>query len=211
VSPLLTALLGVLLVPLFIATWRISLVGLAMQGLLMAWIALRMGPPPSSPSDWLTLADLIAVRGLLAPLALYSVLAAQNTPGRNDVIPPNLLSWTIALGVVLLAFNFAGALVSDDGQQRTLVAVATTGLLLGFLVLSTQSGPFSQIIGALRIENAIALFELGGRPHHQSLALQLAQLGVVVATLGLYRWHLQEASRSPAAASPSPTADGPTL
>ena len=38
-SPLLVSLLAVLLIPLFVATWRTSLLGLALQGSLLAAIA----------------------------------------------------------------------------------------------------------------------------------------------------------------------------
>lgn len=207
-SPLLIALLGVLLAPLFIATWRTSLLGLSCQGFLMAWIAYRIGAEPSTANDWLTLADLVLVRGLGAPLALYGVLRAENARPRNDVIPPNLLSWTVALGVVLVAFNFAGLLVAENGDQQTLVGVATSGVMLGFLVLATQSSPFSQMIGALRIENAIALFELGGERRHDPLGVHLGQIAITAMTIALYRWYLEtlsDSSSSAEEASPGPT------
>lgn len=206
-NPLLIALLGVLLLPLFVSTWRTSLFGLSAQGFLMAWIAYRMGPPPSTASEWGTLVDLIVVRGLWAPFALYGVLRAQNAPARNHVIPPNLLSWTAALGIVVVAFSFSQILVAESGQEQTLVAVSTASLLLGFLVLATQSNPFSQMIGALRIENAIALFELGGERHPEPLGLQLCQIAVVVLTVGLYRWYLRMLGGKPALTTDVATED----
>ena len=189
-SPLLVALLGVLLVPLFVATWRTSLFGLGAQGLLMAFIAYRLDPEPRTAQAFILLAELALVRGLAMPLALYGVLRARNTAARNDVIPPNLLSWTIALAMVLASFSFAEVLVPDAGEQRTLVAVATVAVLLGFLVLATQADPFSQMIGALRIENAIALLELGGKRHELPLGLQLALLSVFIVTVAFFRWYL---------------------
>ncbi len=207
-SPLLVALLGVLLLPLFVATWRTSLAGLSCQGFLMAWIAYRMAPPVGA-SDWLTLADLVVVRGLWAPLALFGVLRARNTSARNDVIPPNLLSWASALAMVLLAFTFSEVLVPQSGQQQTLVAVATCGVLLGFLVLATQSGPFSQMVGVLRLENAIALLELGGERRQEALGLRLAQVAVVVLTIALYRGYLTMLTAKPDALDG--VADHPTL
>ncbi len=189
-TSLLMGLLSVLLIPLFVSKWRISLLGLSVQGLLMAWIAFRTDPHPSLDSA-LTFVDLALVRAVLAPLVLYLVLHDKNAPRRNDVIPPNMLSWTAALGLVLLAFQFAGIVVPQQGDGQTLVAVSAAAFLLGFLVLATQSGPFSQMVGALRIENAIALFELGGKHHHESPLLRVAQIAVVVASLGLYRWYLR--------------------
>jgi len=208
VTSLAIALLGVLLVPLFVATWRSSLLGLACQGLLMAWLAHRMGATPRTLHGLVRLADLAVVRGLFAPWALYRVLRSQNRPARNDVIPPNLLSWTLAFGVILMAFNFAPVLVPDHGDERTLLAVATSALLLGFLVLGSQAGMFSQIVGALRIENAIALFELGDAPEHASVGVEVGQSAVVLVTILLYRWYLAHLEAT--ADAPAPT-DGPTL
>lgn len=189
-SSLLIALLGVLVIPLFVATWRTSLFGLGCQGLLMALIAYRLDPHPNTVQDWLTLVDLAVVRGVAVPLLLYTVVRAQNAPARNDLIPPNLLSWTMALGMVLVSFSFSERLVDVAGEQRTLVAVAASGAMFGFLVLATQTSPFSQMVGALRIENTIALLELGGKRHESHFAIQLGLLAVFIATVALFRWYL---------------------
>jgi hydrogenase-4 membrane subunit HyfE len=136
-------------------------------------------------------------------------MRARKGAARNDVIPPNLLSWTVALAMVLVAFDFSERLV-PEGDQRTLVAVAASGVMFGFLVLATQSDPLSQMIGALRIENAIALFELGGLRHEPQLTLQLGQLVVVVLTIVLFRSYLLMTEESATAAPPSKE-EAPTL
>jgi hydrogenase-4 component E len=118
------------------------------------------------------------------------VLRRGTSPERNDVIAPNLLSWTIALGFLLLAFRLADILVPDEGDLQMLVAVSTSALLLGLLVLSTRSGPFSQLVGLLRIENAIALFELGPERHHASIGVRICQTAVLLVSIGFYRWYL---------------------
>jgi hydrogenase-4 component E len=204
------ALLGVLLVPLFVATWRTSLLGLACQGLLMAWLAHRMGATPRTIHGLVRLTDLAVVRGLIAPWILYRVLRSQNQPARNDVIPPNLLSWTLAFGVILMAFNFAPVLVPEQGDERTLLAVATSALLLGFLVLASQGGTFSQIVGALRIENAIALFEVGAAPDHAPVGVEAGQSVVVLVTILLYGWYLTHLETEARADAPT-LLEGPTL
>jgi hydrogenase-4 membrane subunit HyfE len=210
-SPLLIALLGVMLVPLFVATWRTSLYGLGLQGLLMALIANRLEPTPHTVGQWVTLVDLALVRGILVPAALFSILRARNAPARNDVISPNLISWTLAFAMVLVAFSVSDELVKEPGDQRTLVAVAASGLMLGFLVLAAQSGPLSQMIGALRIENAIALVELGGKRHEAPLGVQLGLLGVFLATVGLFRWYLRTIDPAAAPIDPAPGSERPTL
>lgn len=209
-NSLLMALLGVMLLPLFLATWRSSLLGLSFQGFLVAGIAVVMTPDAISYGHWLTLADLVLVRGVGAPLLLYGVLRSQNAPTRNDVIPPNLLSWTFAFGITLAAFDFSELLVKETGDAQTLVAVATSGIMLGLLVLATQSGPFSQVIGALRIENAIALFELGSKPEHEPLGVRFAQVVIVVLTIALYAWYLKTLNARSLSA-PHAEIEAPTL
>ena len=209
-SPLLIALLGALLIPLFVGTWRMSLLGLAGQGLLMGWIAYRITPDVESTGSLLRLFDLFIVRGVVAPIALYRVLRSQHAPARNDLIPPNLFSWTVALGSVLLAFNFSSSLVPEAGESRTLVSVATTGVLLGFLVLATRVGHFSQMVGALRIENAITLFSLGLPTHNEVVPLDLAEMLVVIATIISYRYYLIHLPHTPADAH-APVTEEPTL
>jgi hydrogenase-4 membrane subunit HyfE len=195
-SPLLIAFVGVLLVPLFVASWRLSLLGLVGQGVIMASLSYQLDPSLDSVSAWLGLFDLIVVRGIGAPLLLYAVLRSQRAPARNDVLAPNLMSWTLAIVLVLVAFRFADMLVPTEGDDHALVAGATAGLLLGFLVLATQTGPFSQMIGALRIENAIALFELGGRHDGDDVGIRIAQTVILIATVLLFRWYLQTLPRA---------------
>lgn len=215
-NPILISLLGVMLVPLFVGTWRPSLLGISAQGLVMALIAYHQDPSTESVRDWIALIDLAVLRGVVAPYVLYRVLSARGAPRRNDVIPPNLLSWTFALGSVLVAFRFAERMVPESGEQQTLLAVTAAGFLLGFLVLSTQVGPFSQMVGVLRIENAIALFELGGEEHHGPLSIQLGLTAVVLATVLLYGWYLARLdTEGTASAESAPrtesTVEGPTL
>jgi hydrogenase-4 membrane subunit HyfE len=192
---LLVALLGVLLLPLFFATWRASLFGLACQGALIASIVHGFDHAPTTATAWLALIDLVVVRGLAAPLALYTVLRAQRAAPRSDVTPPNLLTWTLALALVLISFTFSDFLVNEPGEQQTLVAVATAGVLLGFLVLAAQSGPFSQMVGVVRIENAIVLLERGVGSHEEPLGVQLGLAAVFIATVAFFRWYLSYLGR----------------
>jgi hydrogenase-4 component E len=195
-NPLLIALVGVMIVPLFVASWRLSLFALAGQGLLMASISYQLDPSFDSVGPWLRLFDLVVVRGLAAPFVLYAVLLRQRAPSRNDVIPPNLMSWTLAITLVFVAFRFAGLLVPVEGEEHGFVAAASAGVLLGFLVLATQTGPFSQMVGVLRIENGIALLELSGVRSDEGLPMQAAQTAVLIGTIAMFRWYLATLPRT---------------
>lgn len=187
---LLIAFVITLLVPLFIGKWRTSLLGLAMQGALMASIALRQRGIHLSVESAVTALDLVVLRAVAMPVALYLVLRRQNAPARNDVIAPNLFSWAMALALVAVAYRTADRLVPVEGNEQALAAVACAAFLLGMFILSTARGTVSQIIGLMRIENAIALFELGSLSDHVSVGIRISQTAIMLVSIGFYRWYL---------------------
>lgn len=207
-TPLLLLLLGAILVPLFVATWRTSLLGLALQGFLLFAVARRWAPETGMHGG-VAFIDHVLVRGLAIPLALHAALEAERVPARNDVIAPHLFSWILVVAMVLLGYTLSERLVPAGGDAQALVAVAAAGVLLGFLVLASDSGPFSQMIGVLRIENAIALLELSSG-HHSSLLIQLGLTAVLVLTVALFCWYLTRMGAQAAEAPPVDT-DGSTL
>lgn len=184
---LLVAFLVVIVVPLLTASWRISLLGLALQGLLMAAMVGRH----AWAHTWtgaLLLLDLLVLRGWFIPRHLRRIMDGLGVGRRNDVIPANLLSWTLAGAAVLVAFRFAGHLVPGGGEETIHVAVAAAALLLGLLILGTQVTTFSQITGVLRVEYAVALFELGGE-HEPAFPVQLGlTLALLLSVLTLGRF-----------------------
>ena len=175
---LLLAFLVVLVTPLLTASWRLSLLGLGLQGLLMAAMVAERGFTPT-PGGVVLLLDLVVLRAWFVPRHLFAIMRRQGEASRQDVIPANLLSWTLAGALVLMAFRFAALLHPGGDVTATHLAVATTGFLLGLLVLATQRSLFGQIIGVLRVEYAIALFELGAE-HELPLPVQLGVAGVLV-------------------------------
>lgn len=199
-SYLLFVFLLVLVAPLLIATWRVSLAGLALQGLLMAAMVAERGWPRDASAVVLVL-DLLVVRAWFVPFLLHRILTRQRAPRRSDVIPANLLSWTLAGGLIVLAFQFADALEPAGGEAALHLAVATSGLLLGLLVLATQTGTLGQVVGALRIENSIALFALGGR--EQPLPVQLGTSAALVLSVLVFGAFLRRSAgeRLPVAAA----------
>jgi hydrogenase-4 component E len=187
VTYLLITLLVALVLPLLTSSWRLSLVGLGVQGLLMTAMVVQRGWDYSAP-NLLLLIDLLVLRTWFVPRHLFAIMREQGGPARSDVIPANLLSWTMAGALVLVGFRFAALLHPAGGVMTTHVAVATSGLLLGLLVLATQVSTFGQILGVLRVEYAIALFELaaGSEP---GLPVQVGVTSVLflsVLTLGSF-------------------------
>ena len=195
-TSLVIAFVVVLLVPLFVANWRTSLFGLALQGVLLYAIAARIEGPERSIESVVTFVDLIVVRALIAPGVLYRVLHSRSARERV-VLPPNMLAWTAAIGLVILAFRVSSALVPADGDDRTLVGAVASAVFLGFLVLASRVGVFSQVMGALRIENAVALFELSNGPHAGSVGIHIAETALAVTSIGLFGWYLARMAPSP--------------
>jgi hydrogenase-4 component E len=187
------ALLVVLITPLLTASWRISLVGLGLQGLLMAAVVAHEGWPVSLSGAVLAI-DLLVLRTWFVPRHLVAIMSRKAAAARTDVIPANLLSWTLAGAAVMLAFRFADAALPAGGPGAIRLAVAAAGLLLGLLILATQDSPFAQIVGILRVEYAIELFELAAG-HEPALPVQLGMAIVLVLsvlTLGSFLRRLDE-------------------
>ena len=202
---ILIAFVIALLVPLFVSKWRTSLFGFALQGALLAAIAYRQRELSLSVGTAVTLVDLVVVRTMVMPAWLFVTLRRQNAPLRNDVIAPNLFSWAMALALVVVAFRTADVLVPVEGNEQSLVAVSSAAFLLGLFVLATARGTVSQVIGLMRVENAIALFELGTPAEHTSLAIRIGQTAIMLVSVGFCRWYLAGLARDYVTPLPVPT------
>lgn len=187
-TPLLVGFLIVILLPLFMATWRSNLLALALQGFFLGLIALEHEPSMSATTS-IVLIDMFILRALVAPLALYEVMRRHNAPRRQNVLPTNLLFWALAGGLVLVAFHFAYRLAPDDDALAFHLSVATAGVLLALVILAGEGSTFSQVVGVLRLENAIALFELASGSHLQPV-LQGGIAFVFLSTVLTVSWLL---------------------
>ncbi|NNN05115.1 MAG: hypothetical protein HKL90_04370 [Elusimicrobia bacterium] len=188
-TTLLAAFLVVAALPFFIVTWRTALAALSLQGLLMGWMFFQRAPVVSLDSI-LALVDLVAVRGLLVPFMLYRVMRTQNALRRGDTILPNLLSLMMIAALIALAFRLASQLDPSGAESQTTIAVAVSALLLGLFTLATQTGVFTQAVGALCVENAISLFELG-RGNSAPLPVELGMVAVFLLSACMYALYVR--------------------
>lgn len=206
-AALLIAFLVIAVVPLLAASWRTSLLGLSLQGFLLGWIAWRVHGHLSAPAV-LSLVDLLLLRAIVAPRALYQVLSTHHAPRRNDVIPSNLFSWALVAALVFVSFRFGAAILKTDFANALHLATATAALLLGMFVLSSQNSMFTQIIGLFRIENAIALFELMS-PHQFLIPVQVGVSCIFLLTILYASRFLRNAMQH--VSDPQGDDEGPTL
>jgi hypothetical protein len=75
-----------------------------------------------------------------------------------------------------------------------LIATTVSALLLGFLRLGTQAGARIQMAAVLRIENAVALFEIGNElhdvPRHDDAVIHASLAAMTLVTILFFRWYL---------------------
>ncbi len=108
------------------------------------------------------LLDLLVLRTWFVPRHLYAIMRRLGGPGaaatssRPTCSPgPWPARWCWSRSGSRRSIHPEGGVM-----RRRTSRWPTSGLLLGLLVLGTQSSTFGQIIGVLRVEYAIALFEL---------------------------------------------------
>lgn len=208
---ILVALQIAVLIPLFVSSWRTSLLGLFAQAALLTWIALRQQMAFSVDAA-LTIVDLALVRGVAAPALFYAALRRRNAPPRNDVIAPNLLSWALALALVVVSFRFVDALVPGEGDEQMRIAVAASAFILGMFVLATSRGVISQTIGLFRIDNAVALYELGEQTHALPIGIRAAKTAILLAVVLFCRFYLVQVDRrTDDGEAPSSASEAPAL
>jgi hydrogenase-4 component E len=101
----------------------------------------------------------------------------------------------LVVGIVLASFRFANELSKSEPSNPLHIATVTAALLLGLFVLSSQGSMFSQIVGLLRIENAVALFELLPASH-VPVPIQLGLSFVFLVTVILFGHFLSHELRA---------------
>lgn len=204
-SALLAAFGLVLAVPLLFGSWRLALVGLGAQSLLV--LAMQLAGPHG---DHLGTAALLALdlglaRGVAAPLLLAR--AARRCPASAlpvELIPGDLVYWVAVTALAGLGLELGVRLYPADPASAAHAATATVQVLIGFCVVAHQRTALGQAIGMLTIESGAVLFEglLGSSwslPVHAGLGLVFA--GLVLLVLGFVRGDL-DASHDPVETSP---------
>jgi hydrogenase-4 membrane subunit HyfE len=195
-------------VPLFFGAWRLALLSLAAQALALAALHAEAVAHPDAATTT-ALVDLVALRAVATPLFLAAIVRSAE-PARFEALPANLLHWTVALILTLLAASFADRMTpAGDVGAAVHLGVVVTELLLGLLILCCQSSTLGQIVGALTIENAVLLFETRA---HARLPL-VVQLGVAAVFVGfvLLAGGFLRRSLRPAAAADDPAEEGELL
>jgi hydrogenase-4 membrane subunit HyfE len=187
-------------VPLFFSSWRAMFASLGIQAIILSMV---MAHEANEPSGAVAVFDLALVRGILAPA--YLVWMVESAPGKDrlDVIPGNLLHWTIALALVVASGTFAAVVAPQDISRAFHVATAASETVIALFILATQTQPLGQAIGALTLENGVIVLEVLGQ-HRLELPVQIGVATIFVGLVLLFGWFLRELRLSDSLPPPEP-------
>ena len=180
--PLVVFLLSAVL-PVFFGRLRSAPFWVSVQALALAW-ALSARHPEVTMHSLIGVIEVLLVRGVLAPWLLRRVIERRGEADL-DLMPSNLFAWASAVALIVLAFEFGGAAVSETGTFTMGVVGATVAI--AFLVLSTNESPPAQWVALLFMENALALFETL-MPEHWPLTVHLGMSTVYILTASVGCW-----------------------
>jgi hydrogenase-4 membrane subunit HyfE len=101
-----------------------------------------------------TVAEILLLRGALAPwLLCRKELSGQD----QNLFPSNLLTWMLAVGLIVLAFEFAARMAPKGSVLALWVVFAS--LACALLLLASNETKAAQMFALLLVENAVVLFE----------------------------------------------------
>lgn len=152
------AYVAAFLLPMLFHSWRVAVIGLGVQGIILGLICIFTHE--FSSFVLIETFTLLAIRGVLVPWVLFRRMRGHELPSNFSLIKKSLAHWILAILLVVAAFMF-GNRMSDEGTSEALqVGVASSAILIGLLVLSNQKHPLGQIVGLLTFEGGVTIVEL---------------------------------------------------
>ena len=179
----LVAFLIAAIIPVFFGRIRSAPLWLALQALALGWNAFAQHNGFSIHA-LVALLEVLAVRVAIAPLLLRWAIHRRAEPNLA-LMPSNLFVWALAIGLIVLAFEF-GAPALIDPLALTLGVVGAT-VAMTLLLLSTNDSPPVQLLAVLFMENALALFE-ALLPEPWPLLVHGALSVIYLLTVGVGSW-----------------------
>jgi hydrogenase-4 membrane subunit HyfE len=164
--------------PLLFHSWRVAVLGLGVQGLLLGMILAAHHHPWTSQLVF-EYASLFLIRAVFVPWSLFRGMQGHEMPSDFSLISKNLIQWMIAFLLLVEAFVFGGKMSPGDPHEALQVGTAAGSILIGMLVLANQTHPLGQIIGLFMFEGGITLVELLS-PHAMPFPVSIGVSLVVV-------------------------------
>jgi hydrogenase-4 membrane subunit HyfE len=189
---LLIAYVAAFFLPLLFHSWRVAVLGLGVQGMLLSLIAF------THHGDWSVQLlfeglSLFLIHGLFVPWYLFRMMRGDQLAREFPLVSKNLLQWLLAFLLLVVAFVFGSKMSPNNPQEALQVGTAAGSILIGLLVLSNQIHPLGQIIGLFTLDGGMTLVELlspHAMPFPVSIVLSLVFFAMVV-TCGNYLTRFQ--------------------
>lgn len=172
--------------PLLFHSWRVAVLGLGIQGILLSQIL--ASHHPWSLQLAFEFASLFLIRAVFVPWSLFRWMKGHEVSSDFSLISKNLIQWLIAFLLLVAAFMLGHKMSPADPHEALQVGTAAGSILIGLLVLANQTHPLGQIVGLLMLEGGITLVELlspHAIPFPVSIGVSLVVV-VFVLTCGQY-------------------------
>jgi len=187
-TQLLDVISGAILLTAVLTLWRRDLAAiirlLAIQGVLIAGLALLLGINEHSTELYLAALGVLILKAVVLPTILRRVLADSGEVRETAPLVNVTSSLLAAAGLTLLAYVLSGPLVALAPSAATrALPVGIAVVLLGFFMLVTRRRALSQVIGFLLLDNGItttAFLATSGVPLVVELGVSLDVLLVVL-------------------------------
>lgn len=179
--------LAAVIVPAFFLSWRVAVLGLGLQGLMLSFVLLA-GHEIESPAVVVEFICLLLIRAVFLPWYLFRKSDTKSTP-RNFALVGTTM-WQRSLVVILTAVGFVMGLAMGQGDTRETVQIGTaaSSLLVGMLMVANQRQPAAQLVGLVIFEGGVTLVEMLS-PHAMPFPVLLGVMAIdvfFVLTLGQY-------------------------
>lgn len=146
------------LVPLMFHSWRVAVLGLGAQGLLLGMILLATHE--LSVTTALEAINLFIVRALLVPWLLLRSMGTFEMSPPFSLIRKSISQWLLAFTIVVIGSLFGRWMAPEDSLEAFQVGSAAIAILISMLVLANQHHAIGQIIGVITFESGLTLVEL---------------------------------------------------
>lgn len=187
-TELLNVISGAILLTAVLTLWRRDLAAiirlLAIQGALIAGLAVLLGITEASTELYLAALGVAILKAAVLPAILRRVLADSGEVRETAPLVNVTSSLLAAAALTLLAYVLSGPLVDLAPSAATrALPVGIAVVLLGFFMLVTRRRALSQVIGFLLLDNGItttAFLATSGVPLVVELGVSLDVLLVVL-------------------------------
>ena len=187
-TQLLDVISGAILLTAVLTLWRRDLAAiirlLAVQGVLIAGLALLLGITEGSTELYLAALGVFVLKAVVLPAILRRVLADSGEVRETAPLVNVTASLLAAAALTLLAYVLSEPLVALAPSAATrALPVGIAVVLLGFFMLVTRRRALSQVIGFLLLDNGItttAFLATSGVPLVVELGVSLDVLLVVL-------------------------------